>query len=131
MTYRTQTILIALAAFLGGGIAGGVAGGYVAISFTSHFFADNSMLENGIDTQDYVSVLQSLRNGHIKEAAEHLEATMDHKIIGLRLSEENSARTNQAVREAIQKARDYRNKFPRHSGSKEIDQAISEALAQE
>ena len=128
MTPRTRIIFIAIAAFFGGGVVGGIAGGYVSISFTSRFFADNWMLGNSADTQSQVSVLQGLRDGKIEQATELLEATMDHKIIGLRLSEDHSERTNQAVRDAIQKAKDYRTKFPRHSRSTEIDQAVAKVL---
>lgn len=130
MTQRARMLLIVLTGFLSGGLVGGIAGGYVSIAFASRFFADSSTLENSVDVQNNVAVLQSLRDGQIEKAMEILEETVDHKIIALRISKENSERTNQAVGNAIQKTKDYRAKFPRHSKIIEIDKAVSEALGQ-
>ena len=130
MTNRTKLILVTLGAFLGGGIAGGVAGGYVAFYFTSHFFSDGWMLGNSVDTQTHVSVLKNLRDGETKKAIEFLETTLDGKIVSLQTSEENAQRTNEAIAKAIQMARDYRAKYPRHTQYPEVDEMVSKVLNQ-
>lgn len=131
MTTRTKITLVALAAFLGGGVVGGAAGGYVAIHFTSRFFSDGWMLGNGVDTQAQVSILKNLRDGETQKAIEFLETTLDGKVIGLQISEENAERTNQAVAKAIQKAREYRAQHPRHTQYPEVDESVSKVLKQD
>jgi len=130
MTNRSRIVLVALVAFLGGGIVGGMAGGYVAVFFTSRFFSDGWMMGNGVETRRLVRVLKNLRSGQIKEATESLELSLDGKIISLEISEQNTDKTNQAVRKAIGSAKEYRTKYPWRSKLPEIDEAVSNVLSQ-
>ena len=126
MTNRARITLVALVAFLGGGVGGG----YVAVFFTSRFFSDGWMMGNGVDTQVQVRVLESLRTGEMEKATELLEVNLDGKIISLEISEENTEKTNRAVRKAIERAKEYRAKYHWHTKFPEIDEAVSKVLSQ-
>lgn len=130
MTNRTRTLLIALVSFLGGAIAGGVTSGYTSIYFTTRFFTDGWMLGNVIDTEDQIKVLRTLREGKIEKATEFLEDSLNTKILGLHLSDENTERTNRAIIKSVQTAREYRAKYPYSSRIPEIDEGIGKILQQ-
>jgi len=128
MTYRGKLILVAVVAFLAGGVGGGIAGGYVGIYFVSRFFADSTVLGQSNDTQTHVTVLQHLRDGNTTKATEHLETVLDGNIISLSPTEGLSERTNQAVAKSIQKAKEYRSQYPRRTQYPEVDKGVSEIL---
>ena len=130
MTNRSRTLLIAILAFLGGGIVSGVTSGYVSIYFTTRFFTDGWMLGNVIDTEDHVKVLRVLREGKIEKAMESLEQSLNMKILGLLISDENTEKTNRAVSKAIQTVKEYRSKYPHSSKIPEVDEGIAKILEQ-
>lgn len=130
MKSRTWTIVIAALSFLGGGIVGGIAGGYVVIDFMSGFFTDGWMLGKGVNVQTEVAILTDVHEGHTAKGMELLETLLDEDIVSLSVSSRFTSETNEAVRKAIAKAREYRGKYPRHSGSPELDRMIAKKLHQ-
>jgi hypothetical protein len=130
MTNRTRTLLIVFASFLVGAIVSGVATGYASGYFITRFFTDSWMLGNVIDTEDHIKVLRTLREGKTEKAREFLEESLNTKILGLHLSDENSERTNRAVVKAIEAAREYRTKYPHSSRIPEVDEAMEKILQQ-
>jgi hypothetical protein len=128
MTPRTKTILIAGFTFLVGGIGGAVAGGYVAINFTGGFFADGFMLGQAVNAQTRVAVLRQLRMNEPQKAIELLETHLDGDIIGLRADDKYAPSTNESVKKAISRARDYRAEYPRKTGLPEVDAGVHDVL---
>lgn len=128
MTPRIRTIVVAGVAFLLGGAGGIVAGVYVAIHFTSNFFADGFMAGQALETQVSVAVLRKLRANENQKAIDLLETRLDGYIIGLRTDRGYPDGTNESVRQAISRARDYRAEYPRKSGLPEADAAVNAVL---
>ncbi|TAK90407.1 MAG: hypothetical protein EPO06_09020 [Burkholderiaceae bacterium] len=128
MTFRMRTTLITLGVLFATAIASGVAGWHVGVDSAAGFFADGYMLRNTTDVRTQVAVLQSLRNGQTEKATELLEAYLDGNIIGLSTRNSFSNRTNAAVAEAIQKTKDYRSNYPRHTSIQEIDMGVDRVL---
>lgn len=128
MSARIRTILIAFSALLVGALAGSVAGWYEATNFTARFFGDGWMLGKAVEVQTQVAVLKKIRNGQTAEATELLETHLDGNIMPLSNSKEYADRTNFAVAQAIQMARDYRSQYPRHTTFKDVDNAVNGVL---
>jgi hypothetical protein len=128
MTPLTKTVLIAGLAFLVGSIGGAVAGGSVAIYFTAGFFADGFMLGQAVNAQTKVAVLRQLRTNQPQKAIELLETHLDGDIIGLKVDNKYAPSTNDSVKKAISRARDYRVEYPRKTGLPEVDAGVRDVL---
>jgi hypothetical protein len=80
-----------------------------------------------------VRALESLRAGRTNDAIRDLEQALDGDIISLaahlRASDETNVKLTRQPREALKWARDYRAKFPHHSGNASTDDGVKDAFS--
>lgn len=125
MNIQKRTVALFVAIF----VAGIIIGGYMAYRVTWHIASEDEMLSLAVNAKFETSALRGLRESDTRDALELLEALLDSKIILLRANDSYSEMTNNAVREAIQTAREYRGRFPRESKFPDNDAAVNKVLS--
>ena len=82
------------------------------------------------DAATSIGLLEQLRAGRSKEGMEMLEARLDAAAIGLsgavRDTQDPERQTNSL--RALERIRDYRAQYPRHTGNSNVDHAVAQAL---
>jgi hypothetical protein len=123
---KKLVIVLIVAAFVVGAIGGGFGISYFWVRFVNKFFVTTEAAQAGID----VSVLNCIRKNDVTNAAELLETELDGSLIGLSAYVESTpkAQRDQMDMKIIQRAKDYRSKFPHENSEPEINQAISNAF---
>lgn len=109
------------------GVALGVGVTYWYFSSVADKFVSSSAAA-GASTK--VAVLHRLRGGNTNSAIDVLETLLDGDLIGLQavLSSTPAAQRDPSYVKTLQRARDYRTKFPHSSEHPEVDAAISNAF---
>ena len=128
MNARYPLRSVAIVAFLLGGIVGGAGGVYLATRFTTSFFSDGWLVGTAVGVRDHVVILERIKRGEIEAASEQLESMLDTGIISLGNAESEVQTTSSTVDSALNRARNYRATYPRHTSSPEFDKAVSDAL---
>lgn len=118
------TVISLLLAFL----IGGIAGAYISYHVANQYSEDSSMLSLATNAELETSALRALRAKDTEGTFKLLEAILDSKIIFLRIDDSYSDLTNNAVRRAIQQAKDYRAQYPRKSDYPETDAKVIKVL---
>lgn len=128
MSHRYRAKLVALVAFVVGGIVGGAGGAYFVTQFTTAFFSDGWLLGTAVGVRDHVVVLERIKRGEIEAATEQLESMLDTSIISLGNAESKVPSTSSTIDSALRRAQSYRATYRRHSTSPVVDKALSDAL---
>jgi len=128
---KPRNFVFIIIAFLVGGVGGGIVGSYVSTRVVSGYVENSTILGKAVDTQTKVGLLQKIRERNYNEAIELLEVTLDGDIVSLRINNENTNQTTEAVKKAITVARDYRTVYPRHTKYPDIDAEIMNILSKQ
>jgi hypothetical protein len=123
---RRASIILAIACLIFGLMAGGWSvAAYWAYS-TNQFCISTLTAEAGNDLAE----LELLRAGKTTNAVELMEVNLDGDLIGFGgfLRDPHELKRNPLNVKILQRARDYRARFPHGSGSAEVDEAIAKAF---
>jgi hypothetical protein len=122
---KTRTFLLVAVAFLSGGILGawGIARYYSEMLTRATTHGDVALLGQEVRT------LEHLRNGRITNAVENLEMNLDWSIICVAplLEKKTKSAIEETYVRTIEKARDYRARFPRKS-KPEVDDKVAKVF---
>jgi len=128
-TLRKKRFL-AIGLLLIGVIIGGALFGYGSFYYWLGLYSSYIADWRAIDIKDKVALLTRLRTGETDQAIEYLERALDSELILYSDGLIKADRKSKRIKESVKAARDYRTKFPRSKNDPAVNEAMSEALAE-
>ena len=111
-------------------ILGAFVGGYVSTTFSSMFALHSVYTRAAASANITLTALDRLRNNKVKDAVELLETSLDGDIITFHgYGQLSASKKDKNIIRIIQRAKDYRSKYPRTTEHQDIDNAVKEVFS--
>jgi len=130
MVIRKKTIVGLVLAFLVGRVIGLAGGGYGGMRLMVSNFGNNWLHEQADDIRSRIVILKHIRAAEQSQALEYFEAQLDDDLISIEPDKYINDKTIAEINEVIQKAKEYRSRYPRTSSRPHVDQMVKNVFSQ-